>query len=148
MWGPEAAGGPNPGVRGLPVCSPLISQGHKVPWYQYCPLAQALPELDPDQLVEVLYSFAQRDPPSSAAYASSTSRDKIYLAYAVLRDALCKIQALDPIVQLGGKDQDGNRRLGMDFPEAGGTTGRRRGGRLDWFWAQGPAQPPCRFQNP
>ena len=148
MWGPEAAGGPNPGFRGRPLCSAIIFPGCSAPWHKYCALAQALPELDPDQLVEVLYSFAQRDPPSSAAYASSKCNKIIALIYAVLRDALCQIQALDPIVQLGGKDQDGNRRLGMDFPEAGGTTGRRRGGRLDWFWAQGPAQPPCRFKNP
>ena len=106
-----------------------------VPWKQYCALAQDLPEVAPDQLVELLYSFAQRDSQAIACYNSCVARHTADTVYKVLRQALCSVQALDAQDRLGGRDQDNNHRPRSGPPllslrsSEGFVYTRRTGGR-------------------
>ena len=101
--------------------------------------------MDPDVLVELLYCFAHMYTPEKAAHATFLGRMSIRSAYTVFREALCRAQAMDPPVQMGGSDQDGNRRLGID---SWGRVGLRAegpgGGGGMGFGPGGPAQ----FQGP
>ena len=114
-------------------------------WNHYCALAQDLPAMDPDVLVDLLYCFAHMYTPAKAIHTTFLARDTITAAYTVFREALWRAQAMDPPVKIGGCDQDGNRRLGIN---SWGRVGLRAegpgGGEGIGFGPGGPAQ----FQGP
>ena len=101
--------------------------------------------MDPDVLVDLLYCFAHMYTPAKAIHTTFLARDTITAAYTVFREALWRAQAMDPPVKMGGCDQDGNRRLGIN---SWGRVGLRAegpgGGEGIGFGPGGPAQ----FQGP
>ena len=77
------------------ICSgPCGVQKGKFRWYEGCPLAQSLPKMHPEQLVELLWSFSRERDPEEVGYNLGIHHSTVGFCYHEIRCMLLEYMSL------------------------------------------------------